>query len=247
MAMQMPQMIMRLLNLIHCLRRKMCMAHSLNAQNFAWHASDWAQLQSMRARLPHAILLYGAQGTGKAAFAEHLAKSLLCEAPQSNGYACAQCASCGWFEQYSHPDYRRVRPELLDDAEASEDVVKDDAESGSASSGKTAKTSKAPSKEIVIQQIRNLAQFMNVSTHRQGRRVILLYPAEALNVPASNALLKSLEEPNSNTVFILVSHSLDRLLPTILSRCHKFALSMPTREQSLAWLKQQKLTILIAG
>ncbi len=203
---------------------------------FQWQTESWRQLMAMRARMPHAILMYGAEGIGKAQFAEHLAKSLLCETPDTEGHACAQCASCNWFDQYSHPDYRRVRPGLLDEEEA---AAGDNAETDAEGEKKTAKSSKAPSKEIVIDQIRALGDFMNISTHRQGTRVVLMYPAEALNVPAANALLKSLEEPNPNTVFILVSHRLDRLLPTILSRCHKLAMPLPSKDQALAWLKTQ--------
>jgi DNA polymerase-3 subunit delta' len=70
-------------------------------------------------------------------------------------------------------------------------------------------------------------------------RVVVLYPAEALNMPSSNALLKTLEEPPPGTVFLLSSNSLDRLLPTILSRCRKFALPMPNHAEALAWLKAQ--------
>ena len=200
---------------------------------FTWQTSAWDYFQSLRDRMPHAFLLYGPQGIGKTLFAEHMAQSLLCEHPDANGHACQQCGSCGWFSQYSHPDYRRVRTELLDEEDASA------AESEAEATTKTAKTSKAPSKEIVINQIRGLSDFMNISTHRQGRRVIVLYPAEALNIPAANALLKSLEEPSNDTVFILVCNSLDKLLPTILSRCHKFALAMPEKEQALAWLTAQ--------
>lgn len=203
---------------------------------FPWQISAWQQLHALRNRMPHAILLHGTEGIGKTVFAEHLAKSLLCESPKQHGHACEVCVSCGWFEQYSHPDYRRVRPELLDE-EDSAGSEQDEAETEK----KTAKASKAPSKEIVINQVRALADFMNISTHRQGMRVIVLYPAEALNVPAANALLKSLEEPNANSIFILVSNSLDKLLPTILSRCHKFALGMPTKEQSLSWLNDQQV------
>lgn len=203
---------------------------------FPWHRSAWTQLQLLRQRMPHAILLHGAEGTGKTLFAEQFAQSLLCETPRPDGHACLECASCAWFSQYSHPDYRRVRPELLDEEDGSAGEL-DSADSDK----KAAKASKAPSKEIVINQVRALADFMNISTHRQGRRVILLYPAEALNVPAANALLKSLEEPNANTVFILVSNSLDKLLPTILSRCHKFPLGMPSQVQSMEWLKSQKV------
>jgi DNA polymerase-3 subunit delta' len=80
---------------------------------------------------------------------------------------------------------------------------------------------------------------MNISTHRQGLRVVVLYPAEALNLPASNALLKTLEEPPPGTVFLLSSNGLDRLLPTILSRCRKFALPLPEHAAALAWLQEQ--------
>ena len=203
---------------------------------FSWQAESWQQLHALRQRMPHAILLHGAEGIGKTVFAEHLAKSLLCESTSKDGHACGSCVSCGWFDQYSHPDYRRVRPELLDEEETLSGEADD-----SDSDKKTTKSSKAPSKEIVINQVRALADFMNISTHRQGLRVIVLYPAEALNVPAANALLKSLEEPNANSVFILVSNSVDRLLPTILSRCHKFAFGMPVKEQALEWLNAQQL------
>ncbi|MFZ6639081.1 DNA polymerase III subunit delta' [Undibacterium sp. TC4M20W] len=199
---------------------------------YSWQEDSWQQIQALGQRLPHAFLLHGPQGIGKTVFAEHLAQSLLCENPGQGGHACQQCGSCGWFAQYSHPDYRRVRPELLDEEDA---PAGDDAEAPA----KTSKASKAPSKEIVINQVRALSDFMNISTHRSGRRVIVLYPAEALNVPAANALLKSLEEPNANTVFILVSNSIDRLLPTILSRCHKFGLGLPDAGIALEWLHKQ--------
>jgi DNA polymerase-3 subunit delta' len=197
---------------------------------YPWQAASWTQLQAMRERLPHAILFHGTAGTGKSDFLEAFAQALLCENVRPNGHACGACASCGWFSQGNHPDYRRVRPEALED-EAPEGEEGGDGE-------RKAKTTK-PSKEIKIEQIRQLADFMNISTHRQGLRVVVLYPAEALNMPASNALLKTLEEPPPGTVFLLASHSLDRLLPTILSRCRKFALPMPNHAEALAWLKEQ--------
>lgn len=202
---------------------------------YLWQDSAWQQLQRLRERLPHAILFHGPEGIGKTVFAEHFAQSLLCQRPLADGHACGECEACGWFSQYSHPDYRRVRPEALE-----EDGAGDGDEGGEPGEGKkSGKASKTPSKEIKIDQIRALADFMNVSTHRQGMRVILLYPAEALNTAAANALLKTLEEPPPHTMFLLVSNSLDRLLPTILSRCRKFAMSMPSRDEALAWLKQE--------
>ncbi|HSY27588.1 MAG TPA: DNA polymerase III subunit delta', partial [Burkholderiaceae bacterium] len=158
---------------------------------YPWQEDAWLQLQQLRERLPHAILFHGATGIGKTAFAERFAQSLLCQTPLNGGHPCGQCLSCGWFAQYGHPDYRRVRPEVLDD-----DGVDEGDEAGDAvETKKSAKATKAPSKDIKIDQIRALADFMNISTHRQGMRVIVLYPAEALNTASANALLKTLEEP----------------------------------------------------
>jgi DNA polymerase III subunit delta' len=198
------------------------------AATFPWQQEAWTQLQPLRERLPHAVLFHGPAGIGKAAFIEHFAQALLCEDVRPDGHPCNACASCGWFGQQSHPDYRRIRPEALEDDAAG------DGEEG----GETKKT-KAPSKEIKIEQVRALADFMNISTHRQGLRVVVLYPAEALNMPASNALLKTLEEPPPGTVFLLASNSLDRLLPTILSRCRKFAMALPPHQEALTWLQAQ--------
>ena len=202
---------------------------------YPWHQAAWQQLQQLRERMPHAMLFHGAEGTGKSGFIESFAQALLCEDGRPDGHACGVCISCGWFTQGNHPDYRRVRPEALEDDPP-------EGEEGEGDSGKKTKAAtKAPSKEIKIEQIRALADFMNISTHRQGLRVVVLYPAEALNTPASNALLKTLEEPPPNTVFLLASSSLDRLLPTILSRCRKFALPMPDHAAATAWLNAQGL------
>jgi DNA polymerase-3 subunit delta' len=199
---------------------------------YPWQQDAWRQLQQLRARMPHAILFHGAGGIGKADFIEAFAQALLCENVQADGQACGVCASCGWFAQHNHPDYRRVRPEALEDEPGTEG---DEGEGEKKSAAKT----KTPSKDIKIEQIRALADFMNISTHRQGLRVVVLYPAEALNTPASNALLKTLEEPPPGTVFLLASNSLERLLPTILSRCRKFGMPMPPHAEALLWLEAQ--------
>ena len=202
------------------------------AQLLPWQTGSWAQLQQMLARLPHALLIHGPRGCGKTLFAERFAQALLCEAPVQDGHPCDACPSCTWFAQYAHPDYRRVRPEVFDDEQSTES---DDANADA----KAARASKTPSKEIRIDQIRALGDFINVSTHRQGRRVVLLYPAEAMNSASANSLLKMLEEPPPNTVFLLVTQSLDRLLPTIRSRCRQFAMTAPQREQALQWLQAE--------
>lgn len=197
-----------------------------------WQHRDWAQLNGLSGSLPHAMLILGMEGIGKVVFARTFAQAVLCQATNANGFPCGECLSCGWFAQNNHPDFRQVRPEILED----EPMGGEDQES---ETGKSAKAVKAPSREIKIDQIRALSGFIHVTTHRQGKRVVLLYPAEALNNAASNALLKTLEEPPPDTLFLLVAHRPDRLLPTIRSRCRSFHLAPPSRDEALAWLSTQ--------
>jgi DNA polymerase-3 subunit delta' len=205
---------------------------TLSASILPWQGQSWSELQRQIPNLPHAMLFHGTEGIGKVLFAETFAKAALCQVPDAAGRPCNTCLSCGWFSQGNHPDFRQIRPEALEDSPA-------EGGEGDGESGKSAKASKAPSKEIKIDQIRALGSFINISTHRQGKRIVLLYPAEALNNAAANALLKTLEEPPPDTLFLLVTHRQDRLLPTILSRCRQFSLPLPYRELAQAWLNEQ--------
>ena len=207
---------------------------------YSWQKNDLEKLLARRAQLPHALLLFGQKGIGKTALAFSFAQSLLCETPQKTGEACGQCAACLWFEQGSHPDFRLVRPDAL--AEVIEEAGESEGDAASESSTKDTKEGKKASKEIRIDQIRGLANFINLGSHRSGVRVVLLYPAHALNLNAANALLKMLEEPPPHTLFLLVSEGLDGLLPTILSRCQKVPVAPPEAALALAWLKEQKIT-----
>jgi len=193
-----------------------------------WHNQAWERLTGMRMRLPHALLFHGRSGIGKLHLAQVLAQSLLCEQRSQQGLACGRCAACVWFSAGNHPDFRLVQPEALA-------PVLEETEAGEAADeGK-----KKPSKQIKIEQIRALADFLNVSAHRSGHRVVLIHPAESMNPGAANALLKSLEEPSPGVVFVLVSHQPAKLLPTVRSRCHALALSLPPRDLALGWLQEQ--------
>jgi len=101
------------------------------------------------------------------------------------------------------------------------------------------KKSKQPSIQIKIEQVRELANFLYVRSHRGAMRVALVHPAEDMNENASNALLKGLEEPPAGAMFILVSHRPAQLLPTIRSRCVAVPVPIPPRDAALKWLSAQ--------
>ncbi|WP_419831636.1 DNA polymerase III subunit delta' [Endozoicomonas atrinae] len=94
----------------------------------------------------------------------------------------------------------------------------------------------ATGKPIKIDQIRHVNEFARKTAQQGGRRVIVINPAEAMNVNAANALLKSLEEPGGDTLFILVSARSGDMLPTIRSRCQMVSFSVPDNAQAKAWL-----------
>jgi DNA polymerase-3 subunit delta' len=192
-------------------------------QLYPWQSIPWQALQGLRTRLPHAILLKGTQGIGKLDLALNFAHSLLCAHPLSDGMPCQKCDSCHWLAQDSHPDFRFIQPDALTSQEDGEE------KSGG----------KKPSREISVEQIRGLASFANLSAHCGGYRVVLINPAETMNHNAANSLLKTLEEPTENLLFLLVTHKPQQLLPTILSRCLGFDVPTPTREQGVNWLKLQ--------
>ena len=188
---------------------------------YPWQNNDWMRLQELRKCPLHGLLLKGTRGIGKFDLAMNFARSLLCRHPDPSGFACRTCPSCHWFEQGSHPDFHLLQPEVLsmEDAET---------ESG-----------KKPGKQISVEQIRDLSGFLGMSAHQGGRRVVIIHPAETMNISAANALLKNLEEPPPGLLFILVTHKPQQLLPTILSRCLSFALQAPDAGSAARWLKEQ--------
>ncbi len=194
-------------------------------KKYPWQKTIWQRLMIDKKRLPHALLLRGQSGIGKLNFAISLSQALLCEQVNSNHQACGTCPSCGWFEQDNHPDFRLISPE--------QDSGKEDEAGDKATKKKT---------QIVIDQIRGLSDFLSLSSHKSdGLRIVVIHPAEGLNAAAANALLKMLEEPPPNVVFVLVAHQAHKILPTIMSRCQKIDMPVPSTEDALDWMKKEGL------
>lgn len=208
---------------------------------YKWLVPAWQQLLAQRTTLHHALLIHGPAGIGKSAFADELARSLLCESPLPDGAACGRCSACGWFAQGNHPDLRRLAPASVEeggDSDAGagageEPAGKAGGPSGSKSGGRSGSK---PSRDIRIDQVRALERFTEVGGHRGATRIVLIDPADAMNAAAANALLKTLEEPGGGTRFVLVTDRPDALPATIRSRCRTLALPLPPADEAAAWL-----------
>jgi DNA polymerase III subunit delta' len=162
-----------------------------------------------RGALHHAYLFGGPEGTGKARSALLLAQAANCDGagPGAGGArddACGQCAPCRKIAKGVHPDVLVLREERV-----------------MAKAGRwEPKGGRAPSKDIVVDQVRDLVDHRLAMKRFEGRRrFVIIDPADAMNPQAQNALLKTLEEPPDDTTLVLVASSPDALLPTIRSRC----------------------------
>jgi DNA polymerase-3 subunit delta' len=161
-----------------------------------------------RGALHHAYLFGGPEGAGKGLAARLLAQAANCEAPAAGGGArddaCGVCGPCRKIAKGLHPDVLVL----------SEERAMAKAGTWEPRSGKT------PSKDIVVDQIRDVVDRRLALRRFEGRRrFVILDPADAMNPQAQNALLKTLEEPPPETTLVLVASSPDGLLPTIRSRC----------------------------
>jgi DNA polymerase-3 subunit delta' len=162
----------------------------------SWQINDYNYLLKLKNRLPHALLLHGAQSLASNKLAHAFIQSLLCGNPDINGSYCGVCNSCSLYGLNSHPDYYSLN---LNEDE----------------------------KTISIAQVRNVTEFLSISTHLGRYKIIFVEDAGLLNINSANALLKILEGPPIYALFILLSDNIGQLLPTIISRCQKYKLSVP--------------------
>ncbi|GMR05871.1 MAG: DNA polymerase III subunit delta' [Gammaproteobacteria bacterium] len=199
-----------------------------------WTEAAFDTFFSSQERRAHAYMLAGHSGLGKTVFAQQLAKSLLCQ--EEDIHACGQCQSCRLFESGSHPDLHVLQSEKR--MVEIEDLFAIYAPRYLEDENKRKKRKK-PSAIIAIDQVRGVIPDINTRPHLSTCRLILINTAEDLNINAANSLLKSLEEPPSDSYFILISHDPGRILPTLRSRCNRIDFRLPDKQQAMHWLSTQ--------
>ena len=187
-----------------------------------WQQTLWSQLTTRvhsQQTMPHALLAAGMQGMGKRAFVWRLIAWLLCREQTTHpAGACGKCESCQWLRSGTHPSLQvlpivrmPISADSIDNAEKSSSKAKDKKSSQSNSALK-----------IKVDDIRALQPF--IYQGGQGLRICVLDQAEQMTVAAANALLKTLEEPQSQVHLFLISDMPAQLLPTIKSRVQQLPL-----------------------
>jgi len=188
-----------------------------------WLAGPLAH--ALRTQHGHALLVHGPQGIGQFELAMALAQSWLCE-ERAGDHACGHCTGCHLVQARSHPDLLVLLPEALSEALG---WATDETSADKASKAK-------PSKELKVEAIRAAVLFAQTTSARGRGKVVLVHPAERMNVISSNTLLKTLEEPPGEARFILSCGAPHDLLPTIRSRCQAVPLALPDTEVARQWL-----------
>jgi DNA polymerase III subunit delta' len=158
----------------------------------------YSELFNLRERLPHALLIYGADNYAKLHdISITFAKYVLCLSPLHN-LACNQCESCILFANNTHPDIFFLDVDL---------------------------ESESKNKVVTVAKVREAIEYASLSVHLSSKKIVFVPNANLLGIGSSNALLKILEEPMPQVIFILLSTNIGALLATIKSRCYKLWLN----------------------
>lgn len=175
-------------------------------------------------RISHAYLFHGSDGVGKFISALYFGMALNCQSEDIEK-PCGVCASCHKFLFLEHPDLLYVFP-TTNLKLSTEGEIKDN-EALAQYKAYIENKLESPwqdfyfdgSTEIRKESISLLIKRLELSMHEGKYRVLIIENADAMNSATANAFLKTLEEPPKNTVIILITERLPKLLPTIISRC----------------------------
>ncbi|MDQ7065526.1 MAG: DNA polymerase III subunit delta' [candidate division KSB1 bacterium] len=180
-------------------------------------------------RLAHCYLFFGPEGVGKLATALAFARALVCQSEQQR--PCGTCRNCKLFVARSHPNVQVIFPHPKSAKESDVQAVLEEI-----FSQPYIWHSPWASPSISIDEVRSLRRELGLSSQGGEIRVILFLDAHLMTAEATNALLKTLEEPPELTYFVLISSSPDQLLPTILSRSQQVRFSFLSVQEITAGL-----------
>lgn len=180
-------------------------------------------------RIPHALLLHGPAGIGKFMLARAFAQYIHCLSPTPDGEPCGKCPSCLQHMSFNHVDTIYVFPvvklEKMKTTPISADFMEEFKEYVTTNPfmdfDRWVLTFEKKNAQpvIYVSESESLEQKLSVTTTLSKHKIVLIWLPEKMNEQTSNKLLKLIEEPFSDTIFILISNDSASILPTIYSRC----------------------------
>ncbi|MGF7218488.1 DNA polymerase-3 subunit delta' [Spirosoma lacussanchae] len=195
--------------------------------------------------LAHALLFDGPVGGANLALALALAQYVNCEDKQPQD-ACGRCASCVKIQKLVHPDLHMVFPVAnLGKGKTSETYLADwrkfllDRPYRTLPDWLATMGGDNKQGNISAEEARTILQKLSLKSYEGAYKIMLIWLPELMNVASANALLKVLEEPPAQTLFLLVTNQPDKLLITILSRTQRVAVRAFTDEEVATYLRQQ--------
>ena len=177
--------------------------------------------------VPHARMFYGAEGVGKLPLAIAYARHLNC-ANRGEHDSCGTCSSCSKFDKLAHPDLHFAFPMVQKKAEKL--IVCDNylpqwrsflAENTYFNLSKWLQYINAKNSQGLIysQESEEIIRKLSLKVYEAMYKIMIVWLPEKMNLECANKLLKMIEEPPANTVFLLISEDLEKVIPTIQSRC----------------------------
>jgi DNA polymerase-3 subunit delta' len=193
------------------------------------HEGILRELQILASATPpaHALLLAGPESTGRTALAREYARFLNCEAVAAGGETppagpCGECRACRLIAEGHHPDVVVLEP--------GDTLCRP-------RGGDSSHAAHPDSRDIRICQVRGAIDLVAKYPFEARYRVVIVDPAERMTTEAANTLLKTLEEPPSHSVFVLISSAPEQMLETVISRCRRLDVTTvptPVIESGLA-------------
>ena len=187
-------------------------------------------VSSVRAgRMPSSVIIAGHEGLGGKLLALEMAKYVLCHHPSGHG-PCNSCPSCSNFARLTNMDCKVAYTSSTDEESSGYDFTHD-------LSGLIVRPEIKQARTMRIDTMRKITGFLNESAVGGSHyKVVIIAGAELMSEGAANAILKTFEEPSKNSLIIMLTKSLEVLLPTILSRASKMVIKDVPVEQAFAYL-----------
>ncbi|MBO5709670.1 MAG: hypothetical protein J6S01_10060 [Bacteroidales bacterium] len=193
-------------------------------------------------RVAHAMLMYENEGCGALALALAYVQYLNCSNP-SGGDSCGECPSCRQMSKLIHPDVHFVfpvnkGPKTSDDKPTSESYIKYWRELAVAdpyfTESDLQKAIGIESKNglIAVAEAKSIINKLSLTAVGDGYKAVIFYLPEKMNQETANRLLKMVEEPPVQTLFIFITHAPEKVLQTIFSRCQSVRVMPLTKEEA---------------